>query len=100
MRITWLCNIFVAYFFGFLKNIKSWVYLPNEIPMHLDNPNTYTTKLIIFLPVFLSLFSLVFMFLYRKKENFKKITNLYLQYSLSLYFLYITNLYILVVTRK
>src|SRR5699024_10659459 len=74
--------------------IKNWVYLPNEISMHLDNPNTYTSKLIIFLPLLLSLLSLVFMFLYRKKDSFKKITNSYLQYSLSLYFLYITNFYI------
>ena len=94
IEILFLSLYLLIFIVSIYATIKSWVYLPNEIPMHLDNPDTYTSKLIIFLPVFLSLLSLVFMFLYRKKDNFKKITNLYLQYSLSLYFLYITNLYI------
>lgn len=34
------------------------------------------------------------MYLYRKKDNFRNVVNLFLHYSLSFYFLYISNFYV------
>ena len=68
--------------------------------MHLSNDSAYTTKYILFLPIFLSLLSFLLLYLYRKQNRFKNLTNLFLHYSIGLYFLYISNFYVLIIIDK
>lgn len=68
--------------------------------MHLSNDNLYTTKYILLIPNFLSLLSVLLIYVYRRKNGFKKQSDLVLQNTLGLYFIYISNFYVLTVVNK